>query len=203
MASSLVSNRRLDPADAFDLSEAWKRGALRVSSPKLLNNAFELGRGEEHPSEPLVFVRDEGRTAHDLIATTYATLTLASERLLGVLREHGYSGWATFPVEIISGEGEQLHGYEGLAVTGRCGPIDDQLSEEIILPPPVPSGQACPGLRGLCFSPDSWDGSDVFTSEDRASIFVTEPVMRTLQEAKLTNIAFQRLAAIERPILPD
>jgi hypothetical protein len=173
--------------------------ALRVASRELLDNSFALARGEDLPSDPIEFVRDEGRIACDLIGTTYARPVLVSERFLAVLRQHGFTGWATFPVRVVLDEkGSELDGYDGFAVTGRAGPIDDGLSEEILLPPPVPEGRPAPGLRGLCFQPGSWDGSDIFTSEDGASIFVVERVKAALEGAGVTNVEFRRLSEIER-----
>jgi hypothetical protein len=201
MASNLGSNRRLDPAEAFDVSEAFKRGALRVRSKELRRDAFALGRGEVRPDEPVVFIRDEGRTARDLIGTTYATVRLVSQRFIDVLAENGFTGWETFPVAVALDDGESLVGYHGLAVTGRCGAIEDRLSSSVELPPPVPGGRPAAGLRGLCFPPDTWDGSDVFTPRDRASIFITNEVMQALQAAKLTGLEFRRLSEIERPKL--
>jgi hypothetical protein len=92
-----------------------------------------------------------------------------------------------------------LNGYSGIAVTGRCGPIDDRLSEEVTLGPPAPHGRARRGLRGLCFPPDSWDGNDFFTSEaGGAWIFVVQRVKDALEKAQLRNVEFQRLSEIER-----
>lgn len=134
-----------------------------------------------------------------MIGTAYVTLTLVSERFLAVLRQHNFAGWTTFPVRVVlSEDGRELGGYHGLAVTGRAGPIDDSLSEEVVIPPPVPEGRASPGLRGLCFPPESWDGSDIFTADNEAAIFVVEPVKAALEAAGVTNIDFQRLSEIER-----
>lgn len=204
MASSLDSEPRLECSQAFDLGEGYEglgpRGrALRVRSRELLHNSVEIARAEEHPPEPIEFVRDEGRKPHDLIGTTYGRPLLVSERFLEVLRGHGFSGWTTFPVRVFLDDGSELEGYEGLAVTGRCGAIDDSLSEEMILPAPVPGGRARPGLRGLCFPPESWDGSDIFTSEaGGAAIFVVERVKEALEHAGVTNVAFERLSEIGR-----
>jgi Immunity protein family (Imm11) len=202
----MVSGRgseRLECSQAFELGEGYEglgpgsRG-LRVRSRELLGNDVALARGEEQPSDPIEFVRDEGRTPHDLIGTTYATLVLVSERFLAVLREHGFSGWTTFPVTVSLDDGSELESYRGFAVTGRCGAIDDSLSEEVVLPAPAPGGRARPGLRGLCFPPESWDGSDIFTAEGYAGIFVVEAVKEALEEAAVTNVDFRRLSEIER-----
>jgi Immunity protein family (Imm11) len=203
MGSSLGSEPQLDCSEAFDLSEGYKGlgsggGALRVASRELLHSDRALARGEVRPAEPIEFVRDEGRTAYDVVGTTYGRPILVSERFLDVLREHRFAGWSTFPVRVLVGDGSELDGYHGLAVTGRAGPIDDSLSAEVILPPPTQRGRARRGLRGACFPAASWDGSDVFACGESSAITVTEAVKRALEEAKATNVAFQRLSEIER-----
>jgi hypothetical protein len=203
MGSNPGSERQLECSDAFMLGEGYeglgpRARALRVRSRDLLENDFALARGEERPLEPIEFIRDQGGAPCDVVGTTYATLTLVSKRFLDALREHGFTGWTTFPVRIFLEKGSELEGYHGLAVTGRCGPIDDTLSEEIIVPPSVPGGRAGPGLRGLCFEPSSWDGSDVFTAAGYAGIFVVKAVKRVLEEVGITNVDFERLPEIER-----
>jgi hypothetical protein len=203
VGSSLGSERQLKCSEAFDLSEGYEGlgpdgRALRVSSRELLDNDLALARGEARPAEPIEFVHDEGRTPHDVVGTTYGRPILVSERFLDVLREHRFTGWATFPVRVFLGDGSELDGYHGLAVIGRAGPIDDSLSEEVILPPPAPHGRAHRGLRGACFPAETWDGSDVFACGESSGITVTEAVKQALEEAKITNVAFQRLSEIER-----
>lgn len=203
MGSHPDSEYGLDCSEAFALGEGPEGlgaggNALRVTTPELLDNDAELAWGEEHPSAPIEFVRDEGRRPRDLIGTTYATLVLVSDRLLSLLEEHGFTGWATFPARVLLDDGDELKGYHGFAVTGRCGPIDDSLSEEITIPSPVPGGRAGSGLRGLCFPPETWDGSDVFTAEGYTGIFVVERVKEALEQAQITNVDLRRLSEIER-----
>jgi hypothetical protein len=195
---SRASERRLECSEAFDVAEAFKRGALRVASVEPLQKAFEIARADYRPPEPIEYVRDEGHTPYDLIGTTDAEITLVSEKFRDVLHEEGFTGWTTFPVLIRLPDESDLQGYEGLAVTGRCGPIDDRLSEEVIQPRPVPGGRPGPALRGLCFEPDSWDGSDIFSPEGYAGSFVVERVKRALERAAVKNVVFERLSEIER-----
>jgi hypothetical protein len=163
----------------------------------LIERPLQLARGEEQPAKPIAYLRDGGETPYDLIGTTDASLKLVSERVLGVLRKGNFGGWTTFPVRVLLKDRE-LHGYAGLAVTGRSGPIDDRLSEDVIQPPPVPGGQSGRALRGLCFEPESWDGSDVFTPAGYTGIFVVEAVKDALERAGMTNVDFHRLSEIER-----
>jgi Immunity protein family (Imm11) len=196
--------RHLKCADAFALSEGREglgptNRALRVRSRRLLQNDLAIARAEHVPGEPIDFVRAEGHKPYDVIGTSYATLLLVSSRFRGVLRSHGFTGWTTFPVRIFLDDGDELDGYSGIAITGRCGPIDDNQSEKVTLPLPLPHGRARLGLRGLCFPPDTWDGSDLFTSEaGGAWIFVVERVKDALERAQLRNFEFERLSEIER-----
>lgn len=202
MGSTPGSSRRLECHAAFALRESGAslgaRGSpLRVATRELIHNDFALARGEDRPSVPIEFVRAEGAMLHDLLGTTYASLVLVSARFRAVLEEEGFTGWTTFPVKVVDPDA-QLGGYGGLAVIGRCGAIDDSLSEEILLPPPVAGGRSARALRGLCFPPGSWDGTDVFTAEGRADVIVVERVKEALERAGITNIEFDRLSEIER-----
>lgn len=172
--------------------------ALRASSSKPISDAAGLARGAWLPQDPIEFQQAEDGQPCDLIGTTLVPVRLVSERFLGVLRDHDFRGWTTFPVRVLLECGRELHGYHGLAVTGRCGPIEDQLSQQIVMAPPAPQGRARPGLRGICFAPDSWDGSDVFQADGYAGTFVVERVRDALQSRGLTNIDLRRLSQIER-----
>ena len=208
MASHLASKRQLSCSQAFELGEGREGlgsagAALRVRARELAYDVGQLVRCDIRPAEPVEFTHAEGRIPHDLIGTTYAALTLVSSRFVDVLREYRFTGWTTFPVKVALGDGSELEGYSGLAVTGRCGPIDDHLSEEITLPPPVPGGQSALGLRGLCFAPESWDGGDIFTAEAFRGVFVAECVKDALERATITNVEFRRLSEIERTWCAD
>jgi len=202
VSDTISARRHLDCRTAFALGEGATLGprgsGLRLKTVERVDNVFALVLGEDRPAEPLELVRAEGRVPYDLIGTTYASLCLVSAKFQGVLKEHGFTGWTTFPVRIIDDDDGALRGYEGLAVTGRCGAIDDSLSERITLPPPVVGGCEAAALRGLCAPPDSWDGSDVFTAEGRADVFVVERVRDALEQAGVTNVKFSRLSEIER-----
>jgi len=180
-----------DHARFFVLGEDFTRGALRVRPVRTLRSAERLTRGEVTRKRPLAFERDEGSRPHDLVGSTHGPV-LVSDRLLGAL--HGVSGWTTYPVAIEGVEG----GYHGLAVTGRAGPVDDALSPRVMLPPPVPEGNALPGRRGLLFRPETWDGSDVFLLGDSTITVVTEAVRDALRAARVTNVALEPITEVER-----
>jgi hypothetical protein len=112
--------------------------------------------------------------------------------VIAVLERHGFTGWATYPVELHGKDDALIDGYVGIAVTGRCGAIDDGLC--------VPIWQEYPGgifaeWRGMFFDPATWDGSDFFTPEGsyHPSILVTEDVVHALRKARVSNVDAERL----------
>jgi hypothetical protein len=122
---------------------------------------------------------------------------LISDKFLDVLR--GFTGWQTYAVRIVGRGGDEVPGYHGLSVTGRCGRIEWEKSERMILPPPVPEGRTMAGWRGMYFSPSSWDGSDVFVPDDESTyVIVTDEVRAAAERARLTNVIFTRLTEFER-----
>lgn len=180
------------------LGEGFIRRAVRASPREAIADDFALARGEYMPSGTILFVQTEGRVLHDLIGTGYASIKLLSSRAVDVLRQSRFSGWQTFDVEVRLADGPEIHDYHGLAVTGRAGPIDDSLSQRVVLPPLAPGGQSMPGFRGLCFDPATWDGSDVFTPEGYAGIFVVKAVVDAFAETGISNVSVQRASDIER-----
>lgn len=173
--------------------------ALRAAPDKSLSleDAAAFHQGRLRPERPVEFIQDEGQEPMDILGTTIG-LTLISAVFDAVLRDEGFSGWTTFPVRVLLRNGEEVPGYHGLAITGRCGPIDDSWCEEVVLPPPAPGGRAQPGIRGLCVSPDTWDGTDLFAPPDSMYTWTVDAVRRAAIQAGMTNVRFERLSEIER-----
>ena len=135
----------------------------------------------------------------DLIGTTMATPLLVSDRVVTLLRDEGFTGWRTYAVDLVGHDGAPIPGYHGLAIHGRCGPIDD--SKSVQVPQQFPGG-VFPVWIGMYFDPDTWDGSDLFMSEDgKGSKFVIENVKRAFHKAKIRNVQFEPLEEVERPSL--
>src|SRR5690349_7061477 len=182
-----------DPACRY--ARGFVRGALRVAAVGKLREPQGLTRGERKARTPVRFERDEGSRPLDLVGVTFGPVTIVSRRVIDVLEGERLAGWATYPVEL-DGVGDDA--YSGLAVHGRCGPIDNALTPKMMLPPPVPDGEAVPGRRGLLFEHGSWDGSDLFCPSEGAAIFVTREVRDALLDAKVENLHFERLTEVER-----
>jgi hypothetical protein len=121
---------------------------------------------------------------------------LVSERVITLLRDAGFTGWRTYDVELVGHDGAPIPGYYGLAIHGRCGPIDYSKSEEI---PTITPGGVSSHWFGLYFDPDTWDGSDLFMPEGTSGwIFVVDDVKRAFEKAKIKNVEFTNLVEIER-----
>ena len=157
----------------------------------------ELTLGARRLTAPLRLRRMTGSVPVDLMGTTFATVNLVSDRLVAVLRSVAHTGWSLFPAELRVRGDQPLPGYHGLTITGRTGPLEDDLAVATMLPPSVPGGEAVPGTRGWCFEPDTWDGSDVFTPEGSASFCVTEPVADVLRISGLRGLRLERMSDIE------
>src|SRR4051812_2634250 len=139
----------------------------------------EVALGERRMDKPLRCRRGEGSRVYDVVATTWIVPFLVSPRVVEAL--HGFSGWDTHPARIELPDGSRVDDHAALTVSGRSGPVDDALSEEIVLPPPVPEGNEVPGWRGILFDPGSWDGSDVFTPEGSTFVMVSDAVREALE----------------------
>ena len=124
-------------------------------------------------------------------------LYLVSEQFVNTLSAAGLTGWARYAVRVLERSGDELAGYHGLSVRGRCGPLDPARALRVILPAP-PGGIAVPGWRGFYFDPASWDGNDFFVPEGTGQIFVAERAKDVMERAELSNIQFQRVTEIER-----
>lgn len=156
------------------------------------DDAVEVRRAEKLPPKPVKVRYAMGRSKpSDFIHTTNVHPILISDRVLGILKGEGFTGWQTYPVRVFGKDGARIPGYHGLAVHGRCGPLDDSRSvkRDTVYP-----GGVFPEWYGLFFDPATWDGSDLFmTASDQTWIFLVEAVKRAFEKAKVTNVKFTAL----------
>lgn len=157
---------------------------------------FDLMKGVANEARPVRFRAPHGkRSWPDLVATDAVVLYLISRRFREALHDAGISGWHTRKVEV---DGDANRDHELLVITGRCGAVDDQLSERTSRK--NKSGVQYTVWSGLFFDPATWDGSDVFCPADSGLIFMTRRAVTAIEEAKLENvrldngIKFERLA---------
>lgn len=179
------------------MASAHARGALHLDTADSIDDdEWALAQGLLQPRTPLVFHAVEGSRPTDFIGTTYPAIVLVSDRVVRTLKESRFTGWKTYSVKAHDAKRKVLSGYQGLAVTGRCGPIDEARAERAILKPP-PGGQAIVGRRGFPLDLDTWDGSDLFMPEGTTLIVVVEPVKKALKKVGATNVRLEDLSRVE------
>lgn len=186
-------------SSVYLLSEPGGSRVFRGEISLSVDDAFAVTRAEKEPGRVEVRWVMGGKLPSDVIRCTVAAPFILHERVVSVLRDGGCSGWGTYACDVIDKTGAVVKGYSGLAVRGRCGPIDNALSVKFdkIMP-----GGAFKWWRGLYFDPATWDGSDVFVPEGNSAwILVVERVKKALDRAKVKNIEFTSLDTVERMML--
>lgn len=150
------------------------------------------GRAEREPASPVVVRHAFGAgTPGDVVWTTTSTFLVLGPKVIETLKIEGFTGWSTFPVSLFLANGELAEGYGGLAISGRCGPLDHTRGERITI-------TGMPGYRGFWFDPSDWDGSDVFMPRGKSWFrIVTERVKEAIEGAGFENISFIRATEFE------
>lgn len=182
------------------LSGAYVRGALHVQPVSEIPDHSALFKGTWLPSEPLVFTHHSGGTPRDLITTGFPAIKLVSEQITSILRRERVTGWTSFPVVVTGKDRQAVEGYQGLAVTGRCGPIRKERSQIVRKASLYAGGPPRQVKVGLYFDPTTWTGHDVFSPQGVDYIFVVERVKDILEQAKVKNIDFTRLTDVENQL---
>lgn len=193
----------MDFSRLYDMGAEGERTALHVTPRGDVDDPIAIYRGELRPQWPIVFefLRGaSGSITRDLVSTGLTPMLLISDRVVELLRE--FTGWTTYPVEVYGKKGEPIPGYQGFAVTGRCGPIDDSQSEPQSCAPPVPQGRWSRKWFGLYFDQDSWDGADIFVPEGTGITVVVERVKEAMERAIVTNVVFRPLTECRNASIP-
>jgi hypothetical protein len=154
-------------------------------------------RGERTPVSPVTVAWSTGRSfPDDIVWTTYGLDVIISDKVKHILEQGLFSGWNTYPVTVMGKDGRDVGRYHGLAVTGRCGRLDDSVGNWI-----WKKGRVY--RQGYYFDPSSWDGSDVFTSraQSSATVFVVRAVADVLRTAKIGNIELEAMSEVLRPAI--
>lgn len=148
-------------------------------------------------SFPVVFEQEYGNKLQDVLDTGWPSLYLVSDKMKAVLEENEITGWKTFTAKVFDKKEQEIKGYHGLSITGRCGQVDYNKSSEIIEKQLVPDGPVVKYGKGLYVGLDKWDSSDVFVPEKSRWIVVTKRTAEALKKNKLTNVKLKNLAEIE------
>ncbi len=145
---------------------------------------------------PVIFKQEYGKKLADILGTGHASLYLVSDRMKSILEDHQITGWKTFPIKLYDKKKNEILGYSGFSVTGRCGPIHDELAE-IVDRQSIPNGPIYQVYKGLYVGLDEWDGTDCFIPDKTSFIVVTKKIKTLLTDNKITNLEFKNLMEIE------
>lgn len=146
---------------------------------------------------PVVFKQEYGSKLYDLLDTGHAGFLLISDRMKSVLEENKLTGWKTFPIKLYDKEGEEILGYHGFSVIGKCGPTNYK-NCEIIKKRLVPKGPLCQYYKGVTI--DTWDGNDFVTPEGTYETFITRKAADILKKHRISNMYLQNLADSEMAV---
>ncbi|MFZ4499873.1 MAG: imm11 family protein [Minisyncoccia bacterium] len=147
-------------------------------------------------SFPVVFKQEYGKKLQDILDTGWPSLHLISNKMKTVLEDNNLTGWKTFSVKVLDMQGQEIYGYHGFSVTGRCNKIDYGKSE-IVEKRLVPNGPLIKFYQGLHIEVDKWDGKDFFLPEKYFGIMITQKVAEIVKKSKLTNVLLENLTIIE------
>jgi hypothetical protein len=181
-------------ASFYALSDPSDRSAYHGSMGSKID-PFALTRGEWRPTNPiLVKPKLEGEDLKDVIWTSSVVPLLVNRRTVKLLTQNQITGWDTYPVTVVTSDGNAVEDYVGLQVVGRCGPLIPARSGRVMKQMP---GRPVEFRVGWYFDEASWDGSDIFMAENYGAKFVHERVKRCFEQAHVSNVKFRRLDEIE------
>ena len=141
---------------------------------------------------PVVFKQDKesGKRFSDILDTGHPNLYLISDRMKTVLEENNLTGWKTYPIKLYDKKGNEIFGYHGFSIVGRCEKLSYERSE-VIKKSYVPNGPICKFYKGIDVI--KWDGSDFFTPKETYHIIITKKVSKILEKEKITNLELVNL----------
>lgn len=185
-------------SDLFVLDEAFKKGAVRAEFPS----------SREHVSSWIVgtcsgnisLTQNSGRAFCDFVGTTLAGFYLFSNRVQDALKKERITGWHACPIDFKAFNGESIFQYAAIAITGRCGPLENERSKKVtrVLPTARSSEEI---WIGLYFREETWSGTDLFRPDGTMLTIATSRAREVIEGVGATNIRFRPLLEIERAVL--
>lgn len=180
---------------------AYPIGLKNILDPSgnvlLESENYELILGEYKGIDfPVLFKQERGKNWDDILTTGWPGLYVISDKLKMVLEENNLTGWKTYPIKLTDKKDNEILGYQGFSITGRCDPIDYGKSQ-IIKKQIREGGPFWNYYRGIYIDLDKWDGSDFFLPRGSFGIKVTSKVADLLKKNKISNLFLENLADVE------
>ena len=148
---------------------------------------------------PVVFKQFHGKKLLDILSTGWPSRYLISDKMKTVLENNKLTGWKTFPIKLYDKKGNEILGYHGFSVTGRCGPIDYKKAE-IIDKQMIPTGPIFKAYKGLYIGLETWDCTDFFIPGESIWFIITEKAANVLKKDKSLNIELINCCDFERDV---
>ena len=145
---------------------------------------------------PVIFKQDHGKKLADILGTGWPGLFLVSDRLKKILEDNELTGWKTFPIKVYDKKKNEVLGYHGFSIVGRCGSINYKKAE-ICERQSFPTGPFYKVYKGLYVGLDKWDGNDFFIPDESIFFIVTNKAAEILQKNKVTNLVLENLSNVE------
>ncbi|MEQ1531003.1 MAG: hypothetical protein ABL925_16935 [Methylococcales bacterium] len=159
-----------------------------IAEARIFNRfATALFRGDMKVTEPLLVAWGSGRKSPSDLVWGSIPLLFFSKKIASLLDEHSITGWKGYPVSLYDKAGMLIPDYQALGIVGRCGCSNPAKAVRGLKE--YPTG-LWPVYRGLYFDPANWDGSDIFLTEDKSFIVVTERVKTLFEKNKIRHISF-------------
>ncbi len=177
------------------LGDNDEKKALRLSPLQSITDFSYVKNGDK--LERLVLTSEEGKYLYDFISLSIGGSYLVSPRVLSILNENKVTGWKAYDVDFSQLSIEGIHNYKALAIKGNCGSINNNLSKPATLPPIMPNSPERKVYLGMLFDEETWDGSDIFSPEETAFVYVTKKIRDLFVENKITNCSFRRITELE------
>lgn len=154
----------------------------------------KLSRGEYEGIEfPVVFrehPHDSGKRFRDVLDNRTIDGYLISDRMKRILEENNVTGWQTYPIVMYDKRGNEIKGYHGFSVTGRCG------GEFQLLYDKKSTRYGAEGYEGASIDLEQWDGSEIFKIGGkywRSIIIITKRVYKLFKEYKIDAVKMESL----------
>ena len=132
---------------------------------------------------PVIFRedRDSGKRFRDVLDNRGGEM-LISDRLKQLLFDNNITGWKSYPIRMYDKRGNEVYGYSGFSVTGRCGGTLEYRTDKVCY------ANGYRFFEGLSFDIAQWDGSDIFMVNGNRSIIITKLVYKLFKENKIDAI---------------
>lgn len=137
---------------------------------------------------PIIFreQRDSGKRFRDVLDNRGGEM-LISDRLKQLLFDNNITGWKSYPIRMYDKRGNEVYGYSGFSVTGRCGGTLEYRTDKVCY------ANGYRFFEGLSFDIAQWDGSDIFMVNGNRSIIITKLVYKLFKAHKIDAIDMRAL----------